>query len=375
MKVLAAIGTRPEAIKLAPVVAALRRRAGVSVRVCATSQHQELLHTMLAHFGIEPDFDLRLMRPDQALADVAREALAGLARILAGDGYDWVVCQGDTTTAFAAALAGFYAKVKVAHVEAGLRSGDLAAPFPEEGHRRLIDSIATHLYAPTPQSAALLRQENVPAERIFVTGNTAIDALLETAGRNPAAANGHAGNGRTGRTGRTVLLTAHRRESFDGGLDRVFGALRELLARNPGTRLVYPVHPNPQVRAAAERHFGNGHSSGQIDLVPPMDYPTFVAAMQSADLILTDSGGVQEEAPSLGTPVLVLRERTERPEAVAAGATELVGTDPVRILARAEALLRGTDRHRPPRHVYGDGRAAERIVEALLTGRVAAPFA
>jgi UDP-N-acetylglucosamine 2-epimerase (non-hydrolysing) len=365
VKFLVAIGTRPEAIKLAPVVAALRRQPGAAVRVCATSQHQELLHSMLKHFGIEPDFDLRLMRTGQTLAGVAREALAGLARILEGDAYDWVVCQGDTTTAFAAALAGCYARVKVAHVEAGLRSGDLLSPFPEEAHRRMIDAVATHLYAPTEQTAAALRRENVPAERIFVTGNTGIDALLETARGSNGHANGHAG--------RTVLLTAHRRESFEGGLDRVFGALGELVARNPGTRIVFPVHPNPQVQAAARRHFGAGNGRGGVDLVPPMDYPDFVAAMQAADLILTDSGGVQEEAPSLGTPVLVLRENTERPEAVAAGAAELVGTDPARILARAEALLRAGAR-RAPRHVYGDGRASDRIAEAMHTGKLAAPF-
>jgi UDP-N-acetylglucosamine 2-epimerase (non-hydrolysing) len=369
VRALVVIGTRPEAIKLAPLVHALAAEPGFSVRTCVTSQHTDLLTPMLAFFGLRPDFDLRVMTPGQTLSRVTTRVLQGMDDLLAADTYDLVIVQGDTTTAFAAGLAAFYHHVPVAHVEAGLRSGDLARPFPEEANRRMVDVIATWLLAPTPGARANLLAEGYPAGRVFVTGNTGIDALLLAADivrkqARPLPVALPPG-------GRLALVTAHRRESFGEGLRRICSALAALLDRHPDLHLLYPVHPNPNVVETANQ-FLRGRP--RAHLVPPLEYPDFVRALLDAHVILTDSGGVQEEAPALGKRVLVMRETTERPEGVSAGAAELVGTDVDKIVGRAGALLDGEGGNRPVVSPYGDGQAAARIVEVLRTGALLRPF-
>ncbi len=370
MRILVVIGTRPEAIKLAPLVHALAAAPGFTVRTCITSQHTDLLTPMLEFFGLRPEFDLRVMTPGQTLAQVTTRVLQGMDDLLATETCDLVVVQGDTTTAFAAGLAAFYRHVRVAHVEAGLRSGDLARPFPEEGNRRLVDVLSAYLLAPTSGSRANLLAEGYPAERVFVTGNTGIDALFLAADivrrqARPLPIALPPG-------GRLALVTAHRRESFGEGLERICTALTTLLDRHPDLHLLYPVHPNPNVVATTDRLL---RGRPRAHLVPPLDYPDFVRALLDADLILSDSGGVQEEAPALGKRVLVMRETTERPEGIDAGAAELVGTDVDRIVQRAGALLDGEGADHPVISPYGDGRAAGRIVEVLRTGKLTEPFA
>jgi UDP-N-acetylglucosamine 2-epimerase (non-hydrolysing) len=369
VRALVVIGTRPEAIKLAPLVRALAGAAGVSVRLCVTSQHTDLLTPMLSFFGLRPDFDLKVMTPGQTLAQVTTRVLGGMDDVLAGERYDLVIVQGDTTTAFAAGLAAFYHHVPLAHVEAGLRSGDLARPFPEEANRRLVDVVSAYLLAPTAGARANLLAEGYPAGRVFVTGNTGIDALFLAADivrkeRRPPPVALPPG-------ARLALVTAHRRESFGGGLRRICAALTALLDRYPNLHVLYPVHPNPNVVAAAEEML---RGRPRVHLVAPLDYPDFVRALLDADLILSDSGGVQEEAPALGKRVLVMRETTERPEGIEAGAAELVGTDVERIVGRASALLDGEGANRPVVSPYGDGRASQRIVEVLRTGALSDPF-
>jgi UDP-N-acetylglucosamine 2-epimerase (non-hydrolysing) len=367
MRALVVIGTRPEAIKLAPLVEALSHADGVEVVCCLTSQHRELLRPMLDFFGLHCPYDLQVMAPGQTLSDVTVKVLGGVTDVLRRERPDWVIVQGDTTTAFAAGLAAFYQRIAVAHVEAGLRSYDLAQPFPEEANRRFVDVFADRLLAPTQQAVDNLLAEGVDRDRVFLTGNTGIDALLlakrliETEGRRPPA------EVRPGE--RLVLVTAHRRESFGPPLERIFGALVALTRQRPDVRLLIPLHPNPNVRTAAEQL----HGRDRIHLCEPLEYPDFVTAMLAADVIVTDSGGVQEEAPALGKRVLVIRETTERPEGVAAGAAELVGTDPQRLLNRVLAHLDAPPVRRPI-HVYGDGRASQRIVEVLRHGRLAEPF-
>lgn len=360
MRVLVVIGTRPEAIKLAPVVRALSAD-GAEVECCLTGQHTDLLRPMLDFFRIPVEYDLNVMTPGQTLSGVAARILTGVAEVLAAGRYDWVVVQGDTTTAFAAALAGHYARVKVAHVEAGLRSFDLAHPFPEEAHRRLIDVFADGLFVPTTQSRDNLLAEGVSPARIHVTGNSGIDALLIARDRViegdvPLPVEVSANQ-------QMLLVTAHRRESFGEPLENVFRAVVDLTTDRPDLIAVVPLHPNPNVRSAARLLAGHP----RVFTLPPLAYPEFVAAMVRADVIVTDSGGVQEEAPCLGTPVLVVRETTERPEGVDAGAVELVGTDTARIVDRASALL---DRPpaRLPQFLYGDGNAARRIAGVLVRG-------
>ncbi len=360
MRALVVIGTRPEAIKLAPVVRALVAE-GVEVDCCLTGQHTDLVRPMLDFFRIPVAFDLNVMTPGQSLAGTAARILTGVAGVIAAGGYEWVVVQGDTTTAFAAGLAGHYAGVKVAHVEAGLRSFDLAHPFPEEAHRRLIDVFADALLVPTAQSRDNLLAEGVTPHRIHLTGNSGIDALLLA--RDRVLEGGVSLPVEVPPGHRLLLVTAHRRESFGAPLANVFRAVAALAAAHPDLTAVVPLHPNPNVRAAADVLAG----LPRVHLLPPLAYPEFVAAMVRADVIVTDSGGVQEEAPCLGTPVLVVRETTERPEGVAAGAAELVGTDPARIVARATALLAHPPA-RTPRFLYGDGKAAERIAGVLVGG-------
>jgi UDP-N-acetylglucosamine 2-epimerase (non-hydrolysing) len=365
MKVLCVVGTRPEAIKMAPVIRELRRHAArATVRVCATGQHREMLDQVLALFDVVPDVDLEIMRPNQSLADVTAAAMLGLDRLIAAERPDWVVVQGDTTTAMVAALAAFYQRARVAHVEAGLRSGDRAHPFPEEVNRRVADTLSDLHFAPTETARDNLLREGLDGATVIVTGNTVIDALHWVAAL-PAPDDLPAilpSNG-----ARLLLVTAHRRESFGAGMEEICLALRDI-ARRYGDRvhLAYPVHLNPKVREPVERILGD---VANVALLPPLDYLHLVHLMKRSHLILTDSGGIQEEAPSLGKPVLVLREVTERPEAVAAGTARVVGTSRERVVSETMRLLDDQSEYeRMARHSnpYGDGHAAERIVAALL---------
>ena len=364
-------GTRPEAIKMAPVVEALKRRPGAfSVRVCTTGQHREMLDQVQEIFGLRPDLDLGLMRPDQTLNGLAAGALAAMDEVLAAGGPDWLLVQGDTTTAMTAALAAFHRGVRVGHVEAGLRTGDLRRPFPEEANRRIIDLLADALFAPTERARAALLAEGCDERRIHVVGNTVIDALESLTG----CAAGRAGDVRGGEPGRPeVLVTVHRRESFGAPLRGIFAALRRLAEAYPGVHWVYPVHRNPNVRGPAFEVLGG---LPNLELCDPLDYRELVARLARCRFVLTDSGGLQEEAPAFGKPVLVLRDTTERPEGIDAGVARLVGADPERIFAEASRLL-----DRPEAYLemaravnpYGDGRAAERIA-AVLAGEPWEPF-
>jgi UDP-N-acetylglucosamine 2-epimerase (non-hydrolysing) len=352
---------------MAPVVRALKARApGVRTRVCVTAQHREMLDEVLALFELPVDYDLDLMTPGQTLTEVAVRVLTGVDRILAEEAFDWVLVQGDTTTTLAAAQAAFHRRVPVGHVEAGLRTGNLREPFPEEWNRRAVDALSDWLFAPTERSRDNLLAEGVPAERVMVTGNTGIDALLlaleaptpelpaELAALDPARP--------------LVLVTAHRRESFGAPLESMCQGLAALAARENGTgvSVVYPVHPNPHVRQAVDKHL-TGRPN--VCLLPPLDYHRFVHLMRRAHLILTDSGGIQEEAPSLGKPVLVLRDRTERPEAVEAGTAKVIGVTGEAVVSEVDRLLGDQAAYRAmatARNPFGDGHASERIVDALL---------
>ena len=316
-RVLVVVGTRPEAVKLAPVVQALQRQPWAQPRVLATAQHRQLLDQIHAFFGIRPDRDLDLMRPDQTLADLTARMIAALDPVLVDENPALVLAQGDTTTVMVAALCCFYRRIPFGHVEAGLRTGDMQNPFPEEMNRVLVSRMAALHFAPTEGARQNLLREGVAPGSVHATGNSVIDALLWAAQRvDPSAFAPPAGR-------KLILVTAHRRENFGEPLAQVCAALRELADR-PDVQLLYPVHPNPNVRDVVRRALG-GHPA--IRLVDPLDYPAMVAAMRACTLILTDSGGVQEEAPSLGKPVLVTRRDTERPEAVEAGTAKLVGTD------------------------------------------------
>ena len=344
---------------MAPVVLALRREPWARARVLATAQHRQMLDQVLDLFGIAPDVDLDLMRPDQALADLTARMIAALDAALDAERPDVVLAQGDTTTVLATGLACFYRRIPFGHVEAGLRTGDLANPFPEEMNRAVASRLARFHFAPTVAARENLRREGIAGEAIHVTGNTVIDALLHVAaGDTPIGA-------ALDPDKRLVLVTAHRRESFGRPLREAFGALRALADRNEDVQVLYPVHLNPNVSGPAREVLG-GHP--RILLCDPLEYAPFVSAMKRAYLVVTDSGGVQEEAPALGKPVLVLRDETERPEAVAEGVVKLVGTSSARILAEAQRLLDDPAAYAAmARGVspYGDGHAAERIVRVL----------
>jgi UDP-N-acetylglucosamine 2-epimerase (non-hydrolysing) len=360
-------GTRPEAIKMAPVVHECLRRAGeVAPIVGLTGQHRELLSQVVDYFAIQPDYDLALMRPRQSLADLTGRCLRALDAVLAESRPDCVVAQGDTTTVLAASMAAFYRHVPFMHVEAGLRTGSLQAPWPEEFNRRVASLTAALHFAPTPRAAANLLAEGVPADLVHVTGNPVIDALLWTVRRERGNRRGRQRQfAQLGRR-RVVLITGHRRESFGEGLANVCAAIAALSERFREVEFVYPVHLNPNVQGPVRRILGGRPN---VHLLPPVSYPEFVWLMDRSTLILTDSGGVQEEAPSLRKPVLVTRDVTERPEAVEAGMAELVGTSQETIVDRVALLL--TDaaayaRRQTDANPYGDGKAARRIVALLL---------
>ncbi len=363
LEILAVYGTRPEAIKMAPVIAALRRRPGrFAVTVCTTGQHREMLEQVQRLFGLAPDLDLRLMRHDQTLNGLTAGALSALDEILQARRPDWLLVQGDTTTAMSAALAAFHRGVRVGHVEAGLRTGNLRMPFPEEANRRVIDLLADALFAPTGCAGRVLLAEGCDPDRVHVVGNTVIDALQSLAFDAPQAAERP-----------EVLITVHRRESFGAPLRAIFSALRRLAESFPEVAWIYPVHRNPNVCGPA-RELLSGLAN--LELCEPLDYRELVAVLARCRFALTDSGGIQEEAPAFGKPVLVLRETTERPEGVEAGVARLVGTDPERIFDEAARLLLSPDAYREMARAinpYGDGHAAGRIA-AILAGEPWSPF-
>jgi UDP-N-acetylglucosamine 2-epimerase (non-hydrolysing) len=362
LKVCTVFGTRPEAIKLAPVIHCLDRQPGVQQRVLVTGQHRELLGQMLELFRIRPARNLEVMQTDQRLGALTARMLSEVEQDLVAYQPDWVVVQGDTTSALATALAAYYLHIPVAHVEAGLRTHDRYNPFPEEINRRFIDHLAHLHFAPTERARQNLLQEGVHAATIHMTGNTGIDALLEIAGRDETPAS----LPEDGRGQRLLLVTAHRRESFGQELLNICHALRVLVMRNADVQVIYSVHPNPNVTIPVQRTL---QSLPRLELTTALDYARFVHLMKRSFLILTDSGGIQEEAPSLGKPVFVLRACTERVEAIEAGTARLIGTDPDRIVEETERLLRDPTlyaRMAQVRNPYGDGHAAERIVEILV---------
>ena len=367
-KILVVLGTRPEAIKLAPVVLELRRRSReFTCRLCVTSQHRQMLEPMLEFFGLVPDHDLDVMRPDQQLGELTGRILAGLDGVLAAERPAWVVVQGDTTTSLAAALAAYYRKIPVAHVEAGLRTDSKYSPFPEEINRRMISVLADLHFAPTALAVRRLRREGIPARAVLKTGNTVTDALLWAARkirRTPPRL--PAGIPAPVRGRKLVLVTGHRRENFGAGLEQICRALKAAAAALPQMDFVYPVHLNPNVKGPVHRLLGG---CPNIHLAAPVEYPVLVSLLRRAWLVVTDSGGIQEEAPTFGVPVLVTRDTTERPEGIQAGNARLVGTDSRTLLrgilrlARDPALHARMARARNP---YGDGRAAGRIAVRFL---------
>ncbi|HZS05620.1 MAG TPA: UDP-N-acetylglucosamine 2-epimerase (non-hydrolyzing) [Blastocatellia bacterium] len=369
MKVLCVFGTRPEAIKMAPVVKELKKhRDRIAPVVCVTAQHRRMLDQVLELFGIEPDYDLNLMQPDQTLSALTAGALTSLDSVLQKEKPDWVLTQGDTTTAMVASLAAFYHRIKVGHIEAGLRTGDRFQPFPEEINRRIADCVCDLHFAPTESARLNLLGEGVSDATILVTGNTVIDALLDVAERpydwhsGPLAV--------VPQNKRLILVTAHRRENFGGPLEQICDALNEIAARYPDTQLVYPVHLNPNVQRAA---LGKLSRTPNITLLEPVDYLPLVQLLKRSHLVLTDSGGLQEEAPGLGKPVLVLREVTERPEGVEAGTVKLVGTDPQKIVSETIRLMEDREEYESMSRAvnpYGDGHASERIVARLIAGDI-----
>lgn len=361
-KILMVFGTRPEVVKLAPVLMALKRRPSLRVISCTTAQHRSLLDQMLAAFGIRPDHDLDLMEEDQSPDEVLERVLASLRPVLGREKPHLLMVQGDTTTALAAALAGFYHRIPVAHVEAGLRSSDPWNPYPEERNRVLIDHLCEVLLAPTQNAKSNLLREGLPAENIFVTGNTVVDAVQWAMRRPPETQSPLLR--RLPQRHRMILVTLHRRESFGKPLRGIFRALKEIAQRHRDVLLVYPVHPNPQVRVPAHRMLRHP----RILLCRPLPYLGFIQLMTRCHFLLTDSGGLQEEAPSLRKPVLVVRRVTERPEVIRAGAGKLVGTHPKVLVREVSRLLRDsrlyTKMSRSP-NPFGDGKASERIASAV----------
>jgi len=367
-RLLFVLGTRPEAIKLAPVILAARQAPDrFDVTVCATGQHREMTRQMLGVFNIVPDVDLDLMRPDQSLVDISSRLLKGFGDYLSDHPADWVLVQGDTTTVWTAAVASFFLRTPVGHIEAGLRTDDRHQPFPEETNRRIATTVADAHFAPTEWARNNLLAEGVPATRISITGNTIVDALgwiLDAIDRVPgpdvvAMREWHA---REVGSRPMVLVTGHRRESFGEGFRNICGAIHDLAQSHPEAAFVYPVHLNPNVQQPVRTLLSG---LGNVHLLPPLAYPVFAWLMRASTFLLTDSGGVQEEAPSLGKPVLLMRNVTERPEGVEAGVTRLVGTDRHRIIEAAEGLLAAGSRDRPVSNPYGDGLASRRILEWL----------
>jgi len=362
MKIFVFLGTRPEVIKMAPVILALKKEPWANLKIILTAQHRELLDQMLAVFDIKADEDFNIMKPDQALPELTAELIKRISDFLRERKPDLVLAQGDTTTVMATAISCFYEKIPFGHVEAGLRSGDLYNPFPEEFNRIVADRLAELNFAPTERARQNLLREGIPEEKIFVTGNTVIDALLMTAKKEVAIPkvdsylkNRH----------KLMLITFHRRESFGKPLNEVLQAVKELTQKRKELIVLYPVHPNPNVREEAYKIL---QGIERVILAEPLDYISFISAMKKSYIILTDSGGIQEEAPALGKPVLVARDITERPEVIEHGLGKLVGRSKERIISEVEKLLEDEDYYKSMAKgysPYGDGRASERIVEII----------
>lgn len=364
------VGTRPEAIKLFPVINQLRKEKRARVTVCATAQHRHLLDQVLQLASIIPDVDLDVMRPDQSLDQLSANLLRGIGEVLDRFRPDRAIVQGDTTTAMIGTLASYYRRTPVSHVEAGLRSADIYAPWPEEVNRKIVSAIADQHFAPTPRAAETLKKENVAPDRVHVTGNTVVDALLATKAlveANPKLASRSDEILSRQQNRRVILVTTHRRENFGGGMTRIADALLEIVAR-PDVAIVLPLHPNPNVRDVLGVRLA---SHPRVEIIAPQEYSDFVRLLSAAEIVLTDSGGIQEEAPALGKPVLVMRDTTERPEALDAGTARLVGTNSERIVSEVQQLLDDQEHylsmsraHNP----FGDGHASERIVRILVDG-------
>lgn len=364
MKVMTIFGTRPEAIKMAPVIQELRRHPEIETKVCVTAQHREMLDQVMDLFHLKADYDLNIMAQGQTLYDITGRVLRGLQEVFAKERPDCVLVHGDTTTTFTAALAAFYAQIPVGHVEAGLRTGNLLSPFPEEANRQLTGVLARYHFAPTETARANLLRENKKGENLYVVGNTVIDALLATVKKDYTFEDKEIEQIEEHK--RVILVTTHRRENLGAPMHHVYRALRRLVDDIPDTEIVFPVHRNPLVREAVAEEL-EGHD--RIHLVEPMEYEPFTNLMARSAIVLTDSGGIQEEAPSLGKPVLVLRDTTERPEAVEAGTVALVGTDEEAIYETAHRLLTDEAAYRQMAEAvnpYGDGKAAARIAGWLL---------
>jgi UDP-N-acetylglucosamine 2-epimerase (non-hydrolysing) len=368
-RILSVFGTRPEAIKMAPLALALKADPAFDARICVTAQHREMLDQILALFEIEPDYDLDLMRPEQSLHDVGARILAGLKPVLEDFAPDMVLVHGDTVTTFCASLAAFWCGIPVGHIEAGLRTYDMKAPWPEEANRRLTSTIATHHFAPTQQAADNLLSEGVTPAQITVTGNTVIDTLFWMRAKIDGDATMEEGFkkkfGFLDSEKKLLLVTGHRRENFGSGFEEICGAISTIARKHQDFEILYPVHLNPNVKEPVERLLGN---LSNVHLIGPLDYAPFVYLMGRSHIILTDSGGIQEEAPSLGKPVLVMRDTTERPEAVEAGTVQLVGANAKQICSAVDELI-GNPLHYSAmsraHNPYGDGEAVVRIIDQL----------
>ncbi len=370
MRILTVFGTRPESIKLAPLALKLRDDPRVEAAVCVTAQHREMLDQVLRLFEITPEYDLDIMQPGQSLNQITARVIAGIDEVYENYAPDLVLVHGDTSTTFAASIAAYHRKIRVGHVEAGLRTGNLYSPWPEEANRKLTGAIATLHFAPTEGAAENLRAEGTPEANIVVTGNTVIDALLWVQDKirrdSTLEQSLAAGFPFLDATKRMILVTGHRRESFGDGFERICSALARIAQDNLDVQIVYPVHLNPNVQEPVMRHLSG---VGNVHLLEPQDYLPFVYLMTRSHFIITDSGGIQEEAPSLGKPVLVMRDTTERPEAVTAGTVKLTGTDVKMIVGESTRLLTEADTYAAmsaAHNPYGDGLACERIVNGIL---------
>ncbi len=365
MKVMTVFGTRPEGIKMAPIIKELEKRQGVESVTCITAQHREMLDSVLDLFNIKPDYDLNIFSPGQSLTQVTTRALEGLEEVIKKEKPDVLLVQGDTTTVFAGALAAFYQKVKIGHVEAGLRSGNIYSPYPEEANRMLTGIMTNYHFAPTKRSMDNLLKEDYPEENIFITGNTVIDALKYTI-KEDYKFKLDLLNNLDYKNKRMILLTSHRRENIGQPMENVFGAIRDILEKYEDVEVIFPMHLNPKVREIARKILGDNK---RIHLIEPLDYEPFTNLMAKVDLVVTDSGGLQEEAPTLGKPVLVIREETERPEGIESGTAKLVGTSYDKLYRELDILLSNREEYNKMANAvnpYGDGNAAKKIVDAIL---------
>lgn len=365
MKVLTVFGTRPEAIKMAPIVKTMEKYEEIENVVCVTAQHRQMLDQVLDIFHIEPDYDLNIFKPGQTLTEITTKALKGLEDVIIETEPDLLLVQGDTTTVFAGALAAFYQKVKIGHVEAGLRSGNLYSPYPEEANRKLTGIMTDFHFAPTERNRQNLLREGYPDGKIFITGNTVIDALFHVI-REDYVFEEELLNNIDFQNKKVILMTAHRRENIGEPMENIFSAIFKIVEKYEETEVVFPIHLNPKVRAIAHKVFDN---HPRIHLVEPLDYEPFTNLMAKSYLVVTDSGGLQEEAPSLGKPVLVVREETERPEGIEAGTAKLVGTEESDIFNELDILLSNKNEYKKMANAvnpYGNGKASQKIVDIIL---------